>query len=85
MNEATDKIVIAKNVVKRYSENKGVGPVSMSLKTNNIYSVIGPNASGKTTLLKCLSKAEDLDSGEINYFPTEVNSNNHLLYSLVFN
>jgi len=84
MNEATDKIVIAKNVVKRYSENKGVGPVSMSLKTNNIYSVIGPNASGKTTLLKCLSKAEDLDSGEINYFPTEVNSNNHLLYSLVF-
>ena len=84
MNNEIKKTIVAKDIVKRYSENKGVGPVSLSLNTNSIYSVIGSNASGKTTLVKCLSKAENLDSGEIFYFPTEDNSIDHLLYSLVF-
>lgn len=85
MNNKTNKSVIADNIVKRYDKNKGVGPVSLILNTNNIYSVIGSNASGKTTLLKCLSKSEELDSGQIHYYPLEeINSNDHLLYSLVF-
>lgn len=75
--------ITAKSIIKRYSPNKGLGPIDITLSTNNIYSIIGPNASGKTTLIRCLCKIEDLDSGTINY-STDLTKNSHLLTGAVF-
>lgn len=74
--------LIAKQIVKRYSLDKGIGPLDMNLKTSTIYSVIGANASGKTTLINCLCKLVNLDSGNINYQAD--NYKDRLLYSAVF-
>lgn len=76
--------LIANGIVKRYSLEKGVGPVSFCLEVGKLYSIIGPNASGKTTLIRCLCKLEELDSGDINYNSILNNEKNRLLYSAVF-
>lgn len=76
--------VIGRNLVRRFENDKGVGPVSIILKTNFIYSIIGPNASGKTTLIKCLSRIEKLDSGKVCYSDEEFISSDHILFSVVF-
>lgn len=70
-------------IVKRYGTNKGLGPIDIKLSTNKIYSIIGPNASGKTTFIRCLCKLVELDSGTINYSP-KLSMNSHLLIGAVF-
>jgi ABC-type polar amino acid transport system ATPase subunit len=77
-------ILIAKDIKKRYSSDKGIGPVSLNLEVNKIYSIIGPNASGKTTLIRSLCKLEELDTGTINYNVSKDMAKNRLLYSAVF-
>jgi len=72
----------AENIEKKYSSNIGIGPISMLLEKNKIYSLIGPNASGKTTLIRCLCFLEKLDSGSITI--NETKENNQLITSVVF-
>ena len=78
-----DQYISAKKAVKRFAHNKGIGPIDLEFSTNRIYSIIGPNASGKTTLIRCLCLLEKLDSGMINY-STDSIKNSHLLYGAVF-
>jgi len=74
--------VTATNISKRYTENKGIGPVSVEFETGNIYAVIGSNGCGKTTLIRCLCKLEEIQTGEIKYNAPE--SSRNLLFSTVF-
>ena len=59
------KYIEVKNIIKRYDNGKGVGPINLSLSFGQIHSFIGPNACGKSTLLRCLSGLEKIDSGNI--------------------
>ena len=77
-------ILRAIDIKKRYSLDKGVGPVCLRLSPHNIYSIIGSNGSGKTTLIKCLCKIEEVDSGTIEYITSQVNLKMQLAYSAVF-
>jgi len=51
-------------ITKRYGDLIAVNNVSFDLNPDEIVAIIGPNAAGKSTLLKCITALEDADSGD---------------------
>ena len=41
------------HVTKRFGEDIVLQEVNLSLKTGNVYGIVGNNGSGKTVLMKC--------------------------------
>jgi ABC-2 type transport system ATP-binding protein len=54
--------------LKGKKEKIGVENVSFSVEEGEIFSIIGLNGAGKTTIMKCLLGLLDYDSGNINIF-----------------
>ena len=54
-----------KNVSKSYGKNKALDDVSLILKENCIYGLLGRNGAGKSTLLNIVSNRTFADSGEV--------------------
>ena len=57
-----------KNVSKSYGKNKALDDVSLTLKENCIYGLLGRNGAGKSTLLNIVSNRIFADSGEVTVF-----------------
>ncbi|MDW8036063.1 MAG: ATP-binding cassette domain-containing protein, partial [Candidatus Korarchaeum sp.] len=57
-------VLKAFNIRKNFSEPVLNG-VSLALERNEILGVVGPNACGKTTLLRILAGLERADDGEV--------------------
>ena len=53
------------DLVKRYSKDVAVGPISLDVRRGEFFSLLGESGSGKTTLLRCIAGFEDLSSGQI--------------------
>jgi energy-dependent translational throttle protein EttA len=60
-----NKVLLFKNVSKRYSETPLLDGCSFELPRNAVVGVIGPNGIGKTTLFRMITKQETPDSGTI--------------------
>lgn len=60
-----DNILEIKNLKKSYGDIEALKDVSLSLEKGKLLGLLGPNASGKTTLLKCIMGLIKPDSGEI--------------------
>jgi len=56
-----------KDLVKNYKSNKAVDQLSINIKENLITAFIGPNGSGKTSLLKVLLNIINSDQGNIKF------------------
>src|SRR5436305_2064175 len=54
-----------RGLVKRYSPQVTVGPISFDVRPGEFFSLLGPSGCGKTTTLRCIAGFESLDSGEI--------------------
>ncbi|MBC1483382.1 amino acid ABC transporter ATP-binding protein [Listeria sp. FSL L7-1485] len=54
-----------KNLTKKFEQKTILDNVNLSLKDGEILSIVGPSGGGKTTLLRCISGLEKMDSGEI--------------------
>lgn len=54
-----------RDVVKRYSDVTAVGNVSLDVQHGEIFSLLGPNGSGKTTTLEMIIGLEKPDSGSV--------------------
>lgn len=59
------KVLEAKGVTKRFGGLVAVNNVSLTLKAGEIHGLIGPNGSGKTTMLNLLSGYYPVDEGTI--------------------
>ena len=59
-----------KNLTKKFGEFKAVNDLSMDIEKGKITLIIGPNGSGKTTMLNCITGLLDYDTGEV-YFHGE--------------
>ena len=58
-------VVEMKNIVKRFGSIVAVDNVNINLRKGEILAIVGDNAAGKSTLLKCLAGIYRPDSGEI--------------------
>ncbi|NLY17882.1 MAG: ABC transporter ATP-binding protein [Clostridiaceae bacterium] len=61
-------IIGVNNLVKRYGELLAVDHLSFSVKEGEIFGLLGPNGSGKTTVINCILSLLDYDKGEIEIF-----------------
>lgn len=57
--------LIVKNIKKSYKDINVLNDISFSLNSGNIISIIGPSGEGKSTLLRCITSLEKVDSGTI--------------------
>ena len=52
-------------LVKRYSPQVTVGPISFDVRPGEFFSLLGPSGCGKTTTLRCIAGFESLSEGSI--------------------
>ncbi len=56
------------NLVKRYGDTVALDHLNLEIKEGEIFGLLGPNGSGKTTALNCLLALLKYDRGEIQVF-----------------
>ncbi|NLE24766.1 MAG: ABC transporter ATP-binding protein [Clostridiaceae bacterium] len=61
-------VIKVKNLVKRYSELIALDHLSFSVREGEIFGLLGPNGSGKTTAINCILSLLKFDKGEIEIF-----------------
>ncbi len=61
-------IIKIENLVKRYKELTAVDHFHLDLKEGEILGLLGPNGSGKTTIINCLLALLQFDEGTIDIF-----------------
>lgn len=61
-------IVSVTNLVKRYGDLVATDHLSFEVKKGEIFGLLGPNGSGKTTAINCILSLLTYDKGEIKIF-----------------
>lgn len=61
-------ILLVKNLVKRYGNVLALDHLNMEIKDREIFGLLGPNGSGKTTAINCILQLLTYDKGEIFLF-----------------
>lgn len=64
-------IINTKNLTMKFKDFYAVKDVSIDVKSNQIYGLVGKNGAGKTTLMKCLLGLLPGSSGQIKMFETD--------------
>ncbi len=65
MNEPAVKV---ENLVKRYKEILAVDHLNLEIRQGEIFGLLGPNGSGKTTTINCILSLLSYDMGDISIF-----------------
>ncbi len=65
MSETAVKV---NELVKRYKELIAVDHLSLEIRRGEIFGLLGPNGSGKTTTINCILSLLDYNNGEIEIF-----------------
>ncbi|MCR5141069.1 MAG: ABC transporter ATP-binding protein [Ruminococcus sp.] len=76
-------VVEIKDLVKRYKELTAVDGLSLSIEEGEIFGLLGPNGSGKTTTISCLLSLLDFNEGEITVFGEEMTPDNYSVKSRI--
>jgi len=69
-------LIALKNVTKRYGEIVALNNVSLEVIKGEILAIIGPNGSGKTTMLRIMAGIDKPNNGEIYFNGTRVHDRN---------
>ena len=62
-----EPIISIKHLVKSFGDKEVLKDINLDVYPGEVVSVIGSSGSGKSTMLRCINKLEEADSGEI-YF-----------------
>ena len=65
-------VVHIENLVKRYGDLLALDHLSLDIEEGEIFGLLGPNGSGKTTAINCLLALLKYDKGTITVFGKEV-------------
>lgn len=61
-------MIDVKNLVKRYGNTIALDHFSLKVEDGEIFGLLGPNGSGKTTAINCMLSLLKFDKGEISLF-----------------
>lgn len=76
MSDISEYAVLTKNLTKIYSSGSiGVKSLNLSVKSGEIYGLIGPNGSGKTTTLRIIATLLKPTNGEVYVYGVDVVKN----------
>ncbi len=64
----SDTIVKIENLVKRYKELTALDHLNIEIREGEVFGLLGPNGSGKTTAINCLLSLLNYDKGNIEVF-----------------
>ena len=67
-----ETIIEVKNLVKNYGTKEILKNISFSVNKGEIVSIIGESGAGKSTLMRCLNGLEEVNSGSINFYGTDI-------------
>ncbi|MGN1114822.1 MAG: ATP-binding cassette domain-containing protein [Oscillospiraceae bacterium] len=70
-------VVRIENLVKRYKDLIALDHLNMNIKEGEIFGLLGPNGSGKTTTINCLLSLLAFDKGSIEIFGEEMSPDNY--------
>lgn len=70
-------VVSIKNLVKRYGSLVAVDHLDLQIEEGEIYGLLGPNGSGKTTTINCILSLLKYDKGEITIFDKEMSPSSY--------
>lgn len=73
----SDTIVKIENLVKRYKDLIALDHLNLEIKKGEVFGLLGPNGSGKTTTINCLLSLLSFDKGTINIFDKEMAPDNY--------
>ena len=71
------KIIEIKNLVKRYKELIALDHLNLDIHEGEIFGLLGPNGSGKTTCINCILSLLNYDKGEIAVFGKPLNPDSY--------
>ena len=71
----SETVVKISNLVKRYKELIALDNFSLEIKKGEIFGLLGPNGSGKTTTINCLLSLLKYDKGEVQLFGEKMGPN----------
>jgi len=69
-------LIELKGVTKRYGEITTLDGVSLGVGEKEVFTVLGPNGSGKTTMLRIMASIEEPTSGEVFFEGEKINDKN---------
>lgn len=70
-------VVKIDNLVKRYRDVLAVDHFSLEIKEGEVFGLLGPNGSGKTTTINCMLSLLKYDKGEIELFGQKMTPDNY--------
>lgn len=72
-----ETVVKIKNLVKRYKDLIALDHFNLEISEGEVFGLLGPNGSGKTTAINCLLSLLTFDKGTIEIFGQEMTPNNY--------
>lgn len=72
-------VVKIDNLVKRYKELVAVDHLNLTIEEGEIFGLLGPNGSGKTTTINCILSLLNFDKGTIEVFGKEMKPDSYEL------
>ncbi|SCW47344.1 ABC-2 type transport system ATP-binding protein [Eubacterium ruminantium] len=73
----SEVIVEVDNLVKRYKELIALDNFNMKIKKGEVFGLLGPNGSGKTTTINCILSLLNYDNGEVKLFGEKMTSSRY--------
>ena len=62
-------------LVKKYKNGRGVDDISFSVREGEVIGLLGPNGSGKTTIMKCIVGLQHYNAGRIRVYGADPSEN----------
>lgn len=72
-----ETVVKIENLVKRYKDLIALDHLNLDIKEGEVFGLLGPNGSGKTTAINCLLSLLTFDKGKIEIFGEEMTPDNY--------